>query len=103
MAPHTITPALGAVCHRKEKAGLKRSSWGLITGTGLSSLLRLNLDSSLKRTWIIPLQSTFLVRGTYPNGGVDRWMSREAHVTGVGVPNVFQPGAFVWFKKTQGS
>ncbi|GFY18774.1 uncharacterized protein TNCV_2399941 [Trichonephila clavipes] len=28
MGPHTITPALGAVCHCKAKAGLRRSSRG---------------------------------------------------------------------------
>ncbi|GFT34361.1 e3 ubiquitin-protein ligase RNF13 [Trichonephila clavipes] len=51
MAPHTIPPAVGAVCRCKEKAGLKRSPWGLYTRTQLSSLLRLNLDSSLKMNW----------------------------------------------------
>ncbi|GFX95669.1 uncharacterized protein TNCV_4885951 [Trichonephila clavipes] len=51
MAPHTITPALGAVCHCKAKAGLRRSPRGLHTRTRLSSLLSLNLDSSLKMTW----------------------------------------------------
>ncbi|GFU35625.1 uncharacterized protein TNCV_2099231 [Trichonephila clavipes] len=51
MAPHTITPAVGAVCCCKAKAGLKRSPRGLRTPTRLSSLLRLNLDSSLKTTW----------------------------------------------------
>ncbi|GFX02382.1 hypothetical protein TNCV_2285491 [Trichonephila clavipes] len=43
MAPHTITPAVGAVCHGKAKAGLRRSPRGLHTRTRLSSLLRLNL------------------------------------------------------------
>ncbi|GFW93572.1 hypothetical protein TNCV_47751 [Trichonephila clavipes] len=28
----------------------------------------------------IPLQSSFLVRSTTPNGGVDGWVSRAAHV-----------------------
>ncbi|GFY20137.1 uncharacterized protein TNCV_2148301 [Trichonephila clavipes] len=51
MAPHTITPAVGVVCRCKAKAGLRRSPWGLHTRTRLSSLLRLNLDSSLKTTW----------------------------------------------------
>ncbi|GFT08765.1 uncharacterized protein TNCV_663131 [Trichonephila clavipes] len=51
MAPHTITPAVGAVCRCKAKAGLRRSPRGLHTRTRLSSLLRLNLDSSLKTTW----------------------------------------------------
>ncbi|GFU57317.1 uncharacterized protein TNCV_3635031 [Trichonephila clavipes] len=50
IAPHTITPAVGAVCRCKAKTGLKRSPRGLHTRTRLSSLLRLNLDSSLKTT-----------------------------------------------------
>ncbi|GFT03023.1 uncharacterized protein TNCV_1361121 [Trichonephila clavipes] len=48
MAPHTITPAEGAVCHCKAKAGLRRSQQGLHTRTRLSSLLRLNLNSLFK-------------------------------------------------------
>ncbi|GFY13837.1 uncharacterized protein TNCV_986091 [Trichonephila clavipes] len=51
MAPYTITPAVGAVCRCKAKAGLRRSPRGLHIRTRLSSLLRLNLDSSLKTTW----------------------------------------------------
>ncbi|GFX75793.1 uncharacterized protein TNCV_2237651 [Trichonephila clavipes] len=51
MTPHTITPAVGAVCRCKAKEGLRRSPWGLNIRTRLSSLLRLNLDSSLKTTW----------------------------------------------------
>ncbi|GFV75338.1 uncharacterized protein TNCV_1481841 [Trichonephila clavipes] len=51
MAPHTITPAARAVCLCKAKTGLRRSQRGLYTGTRLSSLLRLNLYSSLKTTW----------------------------------------------------
>ncbi|GFY05398.1 uncharacterized protein TNCV_960941 [Trichonephila clavipes] len=37
-----------------------------------------------------------------PNGGVDGWASRAAHVMGAAIPNVLKPGAFVWFKKRQG-
>ncbi|GFV01469.1 uncharacterized protein TNCV_2960631 [Trichonephila clavipes] len=51
MAPNTITPAVGAVCLCKAKAGLRSSPRGLHTRTRLSSLLRLNLDSLLKTTW----------------------------------------------------
>ncbi|GFS61643.1 uncharacterized protein TNCV_4312941 [Trichonephila clavipes] len=51
MTPHTITPAVGEVCRCKEKTGLRRSPRGLHTRTRLSSLLRLNLDSSLKTAW----------------------------------------------------
>ncbi|GFY18221.1 uncharacterized protein TNCV_2046271 [Trichonephila clavipes] len=51
MAPHTNTPAVGVVCRCKAQAGLRRSPRSLHTRTRLSSLLRLNLDSSLKSTW----------------------------------------------------
>ncbi|GFV58217.1 uncharacterized protein TNCV_3434001 [Trichonephila clavipes] len=50
LAHQTITSAVGAVCHCKAKAGLRRSPRGLYTRTRLSSLMRLNLDSSLKTT-----------------------------------------------------
>ncbi|GFY21396.1 hypothetical protein TNCV_3994401 [Trichonephila clavipes] len=43
MAPHTITPAVGVVCHCKAKAGLRPSPRGLHRRTRSSSLLRLNL------------------------------------------------------------
>ncbi|GFU72736.1 uncharacterized protein TNCV_194231 [Trichonephila clavipes] len=51
MTPLTITPAVGAVSLCKTKAGLRRSPCCLHTRTRLLSLLRLNLDSSLKTTW----------------------------------------------------
>ncbi|GFW58250.1 uncharacterized protein TNCV_2634241 [Trichonephila clavipes] len=47
---HTFTPAVGAVYRCKAKAGLRRSPRGLHMQTRLSSLLRSNLDSSLKTT-----------------------------------------------------
>ncbi|GFT79344.1 hypothetical protein TNCV_3275701 [Trichonephila clavipes] len=45
--------------------------------------------------------SNFLVLGTSPNGGVDVWASRAAHVMSATIPDVLQPGAFVWFESTQ--
>ncbi|GFW37750.1 uncharacterized protein TNCV_4629551 [Trichonephila clavipes] len=51
MTPHTITPAVRAVCHFKAKEGSRPSPRGLNTQTRMSSLLRLNLNSSLKTTW----------------------------------------------------
>ncbi|GFU83730.1 uncharacterized protein TNCV_523241 [Trichonephila clavipes] len=51
MTPNIITPAVGAVCRCKAKVGLRRSPLVLYTRPRLSSLLRLNLDSSLKTTW----------------------------------------------------
>ncbi|GFT53786.1 uncharacterized protein TNCV_741261 [Trichonephila clavipes] len=51
MAPHNITLAVGAVCRCKAKAGLRVLRRSLHTRTRLSSLLGLNLDSSLKMTW----------------------------------------------------
>ncbi|GFT44029.1 uncharacterized protein TNCV_3046891 [Trichonephila clavipes] len=40
----------------------------------------------LRRPGSIPLQSSFLVRGTTLNGGVDGWASRAAHVMGAVIP-----------------
>ncbi|GFX20977.1 uncharacterized protein TNCV_80321 [Trichonephila clavipes] len=51
MAPHTITQAMEAVCRYKTNAGMRRSPRGLHSRTRLSSLLKLDLDSSLKTTW----------------------------------------------------
>ncbi|GFV75270.1 e3 ubiquitin-protein ligase RNF13 [Trichonephila clavipes] len=103
MAPHTITPAVGTVCHCKAKTGLRRSPRCLHTRTRLSSHLKLNLYSSLKRRpGSIPLQPSFLVRGTTPNGDIDGWASRAAHIMGAVISNALQPGAFVWFEKTHG-
>ncbi|GFW08354.1 uncharacterized protein TNCV_1656681 [Trichonephila clavipes] len=51
MAPHTLTTAMGAVYGCKANGGLRSSPWGLHTRTRLSSLIRGNLDSSLKTTW----------------------------------------------------
>ncbi|GFV90015.1 uncharacterized protein TNCV_4643551 [Trichonephila clavipes] len=50
MTPHAIIAAVGAVCRCKAKAGLRRSPRSLHSRTRLLSLLRLNLDSSLKTT-----------------------------------------------------
>ncbi|GFS75010.1 uncharacterized protein TNCV_1396681 [Trichonephila clavipes] len=51
LTTNTISQAVGAVCRCKAKAGLRRSPRGLHTRTRLPSLLRLNLDLSLKTTW----------------------------------------------------
>ncbi|GFU88420.1 uncharacterized protein TNCV_3353601 [Trichonephila clavipes] len=55
-----------------------------------------------RRPASIPLQSSFFVRGTTRNGGIDGWASRAEHVMGAAIPNVLQPDVFVWFEKTQG-
>ncbi|GFS96637.1 uncharacterized protein TNCV_3944151 [Trichonephila clavipes] len=51
MAPHTITPTDGVACRCKAKTGLRRLPRGLHKRIRLSSMRRLNLDSSLKTTW----------------------------------------------------
>ncbi|GFX20617.1 uncharacterized protein TNCV_4269491 [Trichonephila clavipes] len=50
---HTITPAVEVMCRCKAKAGLRRSPRGSPHANTLESLLRLNLDSSLKTTWLL--------------------------------------------------
>ncbi|GFU18893.1 uncharacterized protein TNCV_1086211 [Trichonephila clavipes] len=59
MAPHTITPDVGVVCCCKTKAGLRCSPRCLHTRTRLSSLLILNLDSSLKTTCFLSAADQF--------------------------------------------
>ncbi|GFW79098.1 uncharacterized protein TNCV_3631291 [Trichonephila clavipes] len=51
MATHTIALVVRVVCRCKAKAGLRRLPRGLHKRTQLSSVLRLNMDSSLKTTW----------------------------------------------------
>ncbi|GFV79378.1 uncharacterized protein TNCV_1903501 [Trichonephila clavipes] len=73
MALHTITPAVGVVCHFRAKAGLRRSPRGFHTRTRLSSLLRLNLDSSLKTTWFHSAAVQF-PRARHHSKRRHRWM-----------------------------
>ncbi|GFX72475.1 e3 ubiquitin-protein ligase RNF13 [Trichonephila clavipes] len=103
MAPHTIIPAVGAVCRCKAKAGLRRSPRGLHTRTRFSSLLRFHLDSMLKTTWFHSTEVQFPHARHLPNGDVDGWTSRATHVMDAAIPNFLQPGTFVWFEKIQGS
>ncbi|GFV78068.1 uncharacterized protein TNCV_2221 [Trichonephila clavipes] len=51
----------------------------------------------------ISLLSSFLVRGTTPNGGFGGWTSRAAYVIGTTIPNILQQGDFICFEKTQGA
>ncbi|GFT05946.1 e3 ubiquitin-protein ligase RNF13 [Trichonephila clavipes] len=102
MTLHTITPAVGAVCHSKAKTGLRRSPRGLHTRIRLSSLLRFNLDSRARVTKEDLVQSSFLERGTTPNGSVDGWASRAAHVMDAVIPYVLGSGTLRWFGKTRG-
>ncbi|GFX08478.1 uncharacterized protein TNCV_4019951 [Trichonephila clavipes] len=51
MASHTLTPAVWGICRCKAKAELRRSPRDFQIRKRLSSLLKLNLDSSLKKTW----------------------------------------------------
>ncbi|GFV28300.1 uncharacterized protein TNCV_2369711 [Trichonephila clavipes] len=50
----------------------------------------------------VVILSSLLGYGTTPNGGINGWASRAAHVMGPAIPNVLQPGAFVWFETTYG-
>ncbi|GFW48071.1 uncharacterized protein TNCV_2402581 [Trichonephila clavipes] len=41
------------------------------------------------------------MRGITPNVGYNGWSSSAAYVMGTAIPNVLQPGTFVWFEKLQ--
>ncbi|GFU96126.1 hypothetical protein TNCV_3676021 [Trichonephila clavipes] len=81
MAPHTITPAVGAVCRCKAKAGLRSSHRGLHTRTRLSSLPRFNLGS-LVLFRCSPVSSCAALLQTEA--------SMAAHVMGAVIPNILQ-------------
>ncbi|GFS76612.1 e3 ubiquitin-protein ligase RNF13 [Trichonephila clavipes] len=102
MTSYTITPVVGAVCRCKAKAGLRRSPRDLPTRTRLSSLLKLNLDSSLKTTRFHSIAVQFPRAWHHSKRWRDGSASRAARVMGVAIPNVLQLGDFVWFEKTQG-
>ncbi|GFU55295.1 e3 ubiquitin-protein ligase RNF13 [Trichonephila clavipes] len=103
MTTHTITLAVGAMCHCKAKAGLRCSPRGPHTRTRLSLLLRLNLDSSLQTTWFHSAAVQFPLALHHSKRRRRWWVSRAAHVMVMGatIPNVLQPGAFDWFEDTQ--
>ncbi|GFT40152.1 hypothetical protein TNCV_782761 [Trichonephila clavipes] len=73
MSLHNITPAVGAVCHCKAKAGLRRSQ--------RNQFLREQHHCKCRCRWV----------------GV-----KASHVMGALNPNALQPGICVWFDKTQG-
>ncbi|GFW80409.1 uncharacterized protein TNCV_2945411 [Trichonephila clavipes] len=79
MAPLTITSAVGVVCRCKAKAGLRRSPRGLHTRTRFSSLLRLNLDSSLKTTWL-PSAAVQFPRVWHHSKRRRRWMGVKGSI-----------------------
>ncbi|GFV35967.1 e3 ubiquitin-protein ligase RNF13 [Trichonephila clavipes] len=100
MTPLTITSVVGAVCRCKAKTGLRCLPRFLHTRTRLSSLLRLNLDSSLKTTWFNSAEVQF-PRARHYSKRRRRWVGVKVSTHNV-LQNVLQPGAFVWFEKTQG-
>ncbi|GFW99151.1 e3 ubiquitin-protein ligase RNF13 [Trichonephila clavipes] len=100
MAPHTIAPAVGAVCHCKVKAGLRQAPRGLHTRTRLSSLLKMNLDSSLKTIWFHFVAVKSRHAGLYYKQRY-RWVSLAAHIMGATIPDILQLGALRWFRKKQ--
>ncbi|GFX85723.1 e3 ubiquitin-protein ligase RNF13 [Trichonephila clavipes] len=102
METHTITPPVGAVCCYKAKSGLGCSPQGLHTRTPLSSLVRFNLDSSLKTTWYHSGTVHFTLAGHHSKRR-PRWVAlRAAHVMGAAIQIVLQPGTFVRIEKTLG-
>ncbi|GFY29479.1 uncharacterized protein TNCV_2626501 [Trichonephila clavipes] len=95
MAPHTITPAARAVCCCKAKAVLTTGSPTIVINAEIES-------GFVAKDDLVPFRCSPVSSCAAPNGGVDGWASREAHVMGATIPNVLQPGTFVWFDKTQG-
>ncbi|GFW19722.1 e3 ubiquitin-protein ligase RNF13 [Trichonephila clavipes] len=93
---------MGVVCRCKAKEGLRSSPRDLHTRARLPSLLRLNLDSSLKTTWFRSAAVQF-PRAWHHSKWKCQWVGVKSRtLMGVAIPNVLQPGPFVWFLKTRG-
>ncbi|GFW80328.1 uncharacterized protein TNCV_2944611 [Trichonephila clavipes] len=79
-----------------------RSSRGLHARTRLSSLLRLNLESSLKTTWFHSTAVQF-PRARHHSKRRHRWVGIKGNTrNGRHDPKCPSASAFVWFEKTQG-
>ncbi|GFX36941.1 uncharacterized protein TNCV_1174431 [Trichonephila clavipes] len=76
MTPHIITPAVGVVCCCKAKVRLRRLPPGFHTRTRLSSLVRLNLDSSLKMSWF-PSTAVQFPRAWHHSKRSQRWVGAK--------------------------
>ncbi|GFV27826.1 uncharacterized protein TNCV_984641 [Trichonephila clavipes] len=84
------------ICSIGDKSGDQAAQGRIVTVRSQSC------DILAVRPGSIPLQSSFLMRGTTPNGAVDGWVSRAAHVMVTAIPNALEPGAFVCSKKKPG-
>ncbi|GFV00125.1 e3 ubiquitin-protein ligase RNF13 [Trichonephila clavipes] len=101
MTLHTIPPTVGAVCRCKAKTGLRRSLRGHHTRTRLSSLLRLNLDSSLKTTWFHSAAVQF-PRARHHSKRRHRWVGvKGSRRNGRRDPKCPSARHLVGFEKTQ--
>ncbi|GFX90953.1 e3 ubiquitin-protein ligase RNF13 [Trichonephila clavipes] len=90
------------MCRSKAKAGLRRSPWGLQTRTRLSSLLRLNLNSSLKATWFHSAAVQF-PHAWHKSQRRRRWVGvKGSTCNGSRDPTYPSARRFRWFQKTQG-
>ncbi|GFT97613.1 e3 ubiquitin-protein ligase RNF13 [Trichonephila clavipes] len=94
MTFHTITPAVGTVCRCKAKAGLSRSPQPPYTNT-------IVITAEVESGFIVKITLFHSAAFQFPRAR--HHFSRAAHVMGAAIPIVLQPGAFVWFEKTQGS
>ncbi|GFW09010.1 uncharacterized protein TNCV_3475561 [Trichonephila clavipes] len=85
MVPHTITPAVGAVCCCKAKAGLRRSPH---TNT---IVITAEIESGfITKDDLVPFRGSPVSSYAAP---LQTEVSRAAHVMGTAIPNVLQPGA----------
>ncbi|GFX82748.1 hypothetical protein TNCV_1194231 [Trichonephila clavipes] len=92
MTLHTIIPSVGEVCHCKTKAELRCLLWGLLHTIVITAEIE---SGFIVKDDLVPLRCSPVPTHSNRRG---RWVE----VMGVAIPNVFQPGAFIWFEKTLG-
>ncbi|GFW71108.1 uncharacterized protein TNCV_91511 [Trichonephila clavipes] len=99
MALYTITPAVGAMCRCKAKAGLRGCDR---VGSPHTNTIVITVEIEfgfVTKDNLVPFRCSSVSSCVAP---LQTEASRAAHEMGAAIPNVLQPGAFVWFEKTQG-
>ncbi|GFV97928.1 e3 ubiquitin-protein ligase RNF13 [Trichonephila clavipes] len=102
MAPHTITPAVGAVCRCKVDRIEAFTTGSPHTNT---IVITVEIESGfVAKDDLVPFKYSPVSSCAAPLQTEASMGSRQGQhtVMGAAIPNDLQPGAFVWFEKTQG-
>ncbi|GFU88549.1 uncharacterized protein TNCV_4442261 [Trichonephila clavipes] len=99
MAPHTVTPVVGAMCRCKSKGRIETFTPGSPHTNTI--VITTEIESGfVAKDDLVPFRCCPVSSCVAPLQTEDECSSRAAHVMGTVIPNVLQPGTFIWFEKT---